>query len=56
MCMITRGKKRAANTVDIFLTDINNNSTCNSLKLPKEWTCGQCINERDMLLQTRSNK
>jgi hypothetical protein len=54
--MNTRGKKRSTKSVDILLTDINKNSTCNSLKLPMEWTCGQCINERDMLLQTRSNK
>ena len=55
--MNTRGKKRSANTFDILLTDINNNSACNSLKLPTDWKCGQwCINERDILLQTRSNK
>ena len=51
--MNTRKRARAQQTIDILLTDITPESTCNSFPLPLEWTCELCLPKRDVTLLQR---
>ena len=46
-------RKRSRQPVDILLTDITPESTCNSFPLPLKWTCELCLPKRDVTLFQR---
>ena len=53
--MSTRIKKLSQQPVDILLTTISKESTCNDFPLPLKWTCELCMSQRDMTLNSRDN-
>jgi len=53
--MNTRKRSRAIQPIDILLTDITKESTCNSFPLPLHWTSELCISQRDVTLEQRES-